>query len=492
MRELIGHAAGICHGTGGRHFAWFARLLESHMDGICAHALHPVTSGKVEGANNMIKTLRRKHHGLPDDEYLFLRIMDASRKKQRWPPSTPLNAQKSAKSLNTCLSHGGNGIMQTVHSAGNPCERMQYDESMRRAGAANSECRNRWVRGGIAMMKADIHDVARAAGVSISTVSRSFTHPEMVSEQTRRRVLEVASRMGYAISRSAGAIKTGRTNRVALLMNESITSWFNVNVFAGINRVLHAEGYDIAIWDHIDKAADRHEFFETLPVRRNVDAVFVASFATDETEVAQLRSIHVPLIGINTPSAESLDASIGIDDREGMATAARHLIALGHRSLAYVGSEPAASLGASIDDRQAGFERACADAQAAGKDLSWQVIRVPRGAEFVDVALSELLALEEFPDAICCQIDMLTIPLMRGLAKYGRVAPRDYSIIGFDDHDMAEMMDLTTMRQEPCAMGRAAAGKALALMSGQPLAVPHETLHAQLVLRGTDAPYHAA
>ena len=52
MRELIGHAAGICHGTGGRHFAWFARLLESRMDGICAHALHPVTSGKVEGANN--------------------------------------------------------------------------------------------------------------------------------------------------------------------------------------------------------------------------------------------------------------------------------------------------------------------------------------------------------------------------------------------------------------------------------------------------------
>ena len=86
MRELIEHAAGICHGTGGRHFAWFARLLESHMDGICAHALHPVTSGKVEGANNMIKTLRRKHHGLPDDEYLFLRIMDASRKKQRWQP----------------------------------------------------------------------------------------------------------------------------------------------------------------------------------------------------------------------------------------------------------------------------------------------------------------------------------------------------------------------------------------------------------------------
>lgn len=85
-REPVEHAAGICHGTGDRHFAWFARLLESHMDGIRAHALHPVTSGKVEGTNNMIKTLRRKHYGLPDDEYLFLKIMDASRKKQRWQP----------------------------------------------------------------------------------------------------------------------------------------------------------------------------------------------------------------------------------------------------------------------------------------------------------------------------------------------------------------------------------------------------------------------
>lgn len=56
------------------------------MDGIRAHALHPVTSGKVEGTNNMIKTLRRKHYGLPDDEYLFLKIMDASRKNNDGSP----------------------------------------------------------------------------------------------------------------------------------------------------------------------------------------------------------------------------------------------------------------------------------------------------------------------------------------------------------------------------------------------------------------------
>ena len=84
MRELVGFAADVCRETGDAHFAWFARLLEGHMDGICAHARFPVTSGRVEGTNNMIKTLRRRHYGLPDDEYFFLKAMDASRRKYRW------------------------------------------------------------------------------------------------------------------------------------------------------------------------------------------------------------------------------------------------------------------------------------------------------------------------------------------------------------------------------------------------------------------------
>jgi len=73
----------ICRGTGNRHFLWFSNMLEERKDGIVSHAVHRISSGKVEGTNNMIKTLRRQGYGYPDDEYFFLKIFDASRAKLR-------------------------------------------------------------------------------------------------------------------------------------------------------------------------------------------------------------------------------------------------------------------------------------------------------------------------------------------------------------------------------------------------------------------------
>ena len=87
------------------------------------------------------------------------------------------------------------------------------------------------------MDRAGIREVAKAAGVSISTVSRAFTRPELVSERTRRKVLETADKLDFNISRSATSLKSGQSYRVAMLMNEEITSWFNTEVFAGIESV---------------------------------------------------------------------------------------------------------------------------------------------------------------------------------------------------------------------------------------------------------------
>ena len=80
MRACMGEVVAVCRGTGDRHFEWFARLVEGHMEGIVAHARHQISSGKVEGTNGMIKQLRRAGYGYPDDEYFFLKIFDASRR----------------------------------------------------------------------------------------------------------------------------------------------------------------------------------------------------------------------------------------------------------------------------------------------------------------------------------------------------------------------------------------------------------------------------
>ena len=69
-----------CRALENKHFTWFANLLENHLEGICNYAHFHITTGKVEGTNNMIKTLRRRHYGLPDDDYFFLKIMDESRR----------------------------------------------------------------------------------------------------------------------------------------------------------------------------------------------------------------------------------------------------------------------------------------------------------------------------------------------------------------------------------------------------------------------------
>lgn len=338
------------------------------------------------------------------------------------------------------------------------------------------------------MDKHGIREVAKAAGVSISTVSRAFAHPELLSEKTRNRVLETAKKLDYNISRSATSLKSGQTFRVALLMNESITSWFNTQVFAGIDSVFHPEGYDVSLYQHIDSASTRRAFFEELPVRRNVDAVFVASFAIEPEEVEQLRRMNVPIVGINTPSVEGFDASISINDEVGMYTAAQHLINLGHKHIVYTCSEAAPSISSSIDDRAHGFIRAC---QEAGDSIEWSVVSVPRGPEFADAALSALLAMPQFPDGICCQMDMMAIPLLLKLQRYGHTTPRDYSIIGFDDSPYADTVNLTTMRQDPYEMGRMAAKKALALMNNETLENAHEIVQPAIRLRGTDAVYTA-
>ena len=285
------------------------------------------------------------------------------------------------------------------------------------------------------MDKAGIREVAKAAGVSISTVSRAFAHPEVVSEKTRHKVLQAADQLDFNISRSAAALKSGQTFRVALLMNEEITSWFNTQIFAGINSIMHDAGYDISVFQHIDTADMRRKFFTDLPVRRNVDAVFVASFAIDEKEVEQLKRIRVPIIGINTPSIDGFDASISIDDENGMYTATQHLLNLGHKHIVYACSAASESMDSSIDARGRGFiprlrkRREDARTQLAGGHRAART-RVRR---FGAVGAARA---GRVPRRICCQIDMMAIPLMLKLERYGRRTPRDYSIIGFDDSPM--------------------------------------------------------
>lgn len=166
-------------------------------------------------------------------------------------------------------------------------------------------------------MATSIQDVAREAGVSISTVSRSFTRPDLCRPDPRARARHRRQTQFLTLPLGCGPEIRPRL-RIAVLMSGHIRLWFTASVIEGLNEVLHTQGYDISVFQ-ISSIEERKEFFEMLPVRRNADAVIVASFDIDNNEIAQLASVGVPIVGINSvePEARGFTAAVNIDDVQG-------------------------------------------------------------------------------------------------------------------------------------------------------------------------------
>ena len=135
-------------------------------------------------------------------------------------------------------------------------------------------------------------------------------------------------------------------------------------------------------------AAERHDFFADLPVRRNADAVIVSSFDIEPAEVERLKHMHVPIVGINIPSTDGFDAGVSIDDYAATRSAIEHLIALGHRHIAFVGSAPTeTNMRYSAEARLQGV----IDAAAAHPGIELTPLSIQRGLGESNAALNAVL-----------------------------------------------------------------------------------------------------
>ena len=332
-------------------------------------------------------------------------------------------------------------------------------------------------------MKSSIQDVAQLAHVSISTVSRSFTRPDLVSKATRDKVMKAADELNFSISRSAAALKTGRALRIAVLISGRLNLWFSSSIMEGLNESFHDEGYDISIYQ-MSSAEERRAFFDMLPVRRNVDAVIVISFDIDSNEIRQLRSVDVPIIGINSslPEERGFNAAVRIDDKQGSELAARHLITLGHRDIAYIRTDREVTLHFSVQGRFDSIITCC-----KSNGVEPRVFVTDEGKNNISKVVTQLLSSDHMPTAIACQEDGIAIPLLFQLERNGFTIPNDISIIGYDDSTYARDLGLTTIRQTPVEMAHEAARMTLALIDKQPLDEPFKTFPAQLIVRSTTA-----
>lgn len=246
--------------------------------------------------------------------------------------------------------------------------------------------------------QATIHDVANKAKVSPATVSRSFSRPDLVAANTRNRVLEIAKSMDFSIAKSSGRLRSGKSNKVALLFPGSSATWFHSQIIEGLNSVLHEQGYDLSLC-RIHNVHDQELYFKELPTRKNVDAVVVPSFNVGEEGTKRLRRLNVPIAGINIQSKSGLTIGTFINDCNIMKKIAKHLISLGHRNIVYIGFTPSSTLQFSAGTRLTGFLDACAESPYHIKKtlVSLDEENVTEDMLHTDSVVSTILNLPEKP-----------------------------------------------------------------------------------------------
>lgn len=332
--------------------------------------------------------------------------------------------------------------------------------------------------------EATMADVAQRAGVSVSTVSRTLRGLSSVSPQTRKRVEKAARELSFAVSRSASSLVTGKTGRVAVL-TPHLDSWFLGAALSGVSQVLREADLDLLVYS-VPDLAERTAFFDRLPARRNADALLVVSFDLTPQERARLDELGMPVIFISQHAPGR--PSVYIDDADGARRGMRHLLNLGHRRIAFLQSSDDTGFYWSSQARLTGYRQALEEAGLVyDEDLvHYPVARQRRG---IGEAVGHLLSLRHPPTAVFAESDEVAIEVISVLRAARIDVPGHMSVLGFDDHQLAEWLDLTTVAQPVVDIGRTAAELARSIIE-DPDADParHRVFPTRVIPRGSTAP----
>lgn len=332
-------------------------------------------------------------------------------------------------------------------------------------------------------MTVSITDVARAAGVSTSTVSRALRGRPGVSDEVRAQIAAVAAQLGYTASRSASSLASGRTFTIGVIA-PYIGRWFFGTVLDAAEKVFSAAGYDVLLYN-LGTPETRKRFFTRLPVRKRVDAV-LSLLIPDEEEAAALRSLDVPLASTVGGARDGFSV-VGIDDHAGATSAVRHLVNLGHRRIGMISGASEPLHWTTPVARRRAYLDVLADAGIEhDPELEADGGYTVEGGE---QAMTELLAASRPPTAVFAQSDEMAMGALRALRRHRLRVPDDVSVVGFDDHELAEVIGLTTVAQPVTGQGAEAARLLLERLDAPDAEPPgHVQMPIRLILRETTAP----
>jgi DNA-binding LacI/PurR family transcriptional regulator len=340
-----------------------------------------------------------------------------------------------------------------------------------------------------------MQDIARAAGVSQSTVSRVLTgapNAIPINPATRERILEVAHQMRYRPNPLARGLRGARTMLLGVIVRE-ITDPFFAGTIDAISTEANRRGYNVVL-GHAHGRTEEAIALRAVLETRHCDAILLVGDTSEQPRIMQeLRDSNFPLVGLWQGTRPMPGTSVvGVDNRAGIEGMMTHLLGLGHRRIAFVGGAfSEGQLIGDIGERRAAFlERAAAEGLAIPESYVRDARNTLAGGA---QALRELMELPERPTAIMASTDVLAIGALHAACGVGIDVPGEVSIVGFDDLPMAEYTTpaLTTVHM-PIAQMAAAGVKAAVEEQSGPEAVTLRILKPDLVIRDSSGPVAAA
>jgi DNA-binding LacI/PurR family transcriptional regulator len=342
----------------------------------------------------------------------------------------------------------------------------------------------------VAKRRPTIADVAARAGVSQGAVSFALNGRAGVAPETRQRILDAASELGWRPSHRARSLSTSRAFALGLVLARPPelfgTDPFFPSFVSGVETILAESGQALVLQVVPDAEAERAGY-QRLAGEGRVDGVILSDLRRADPRIALLTELGLPAVTLNRPEIDSPFPAVCQDDRPGVAALVEHLISLGHKHIAHVCGPPDFLHSA---NRLAAWSAALADAGLAEGPVVAADFTAAGGA----AATRELLTMRQPPTAIVYGNDLMAVSGLAVAQQLGFSVPDQLSVTGFDDIELAEYVHppLTTVAINAFRWGQAAASTLLDLVDGRSTADVVLAKGELVVRRSTGRPRAAA
>jgi DNA-binding LacI/PurR family transcriptional regulator len=320
-----------------------------------------------------------------------------------------------------------------------------------------------------------IKDIAKALGLSTSTVSRALRDSYEISPETKKLVLEYAEKNKYHPNPIALSLKERRSRSIGVIVCEIANSFFS-QVINGIESIAYNNGYNVIIAQSRE-SYDREMLNLQFLTSRSIDGLII-SISTETTDFTYFKELHqkgLPIVFFDRIVSEIETHKVIADNYKGAYDATVHLINCGYRRIAAISNPALLSI---TKERLAGYKAALAD---NGIEVDETLIKYCQHGGMivseVEEVVNELFKLDQKPDAIFASADKLTTGCLRILKSKGLKVPDDMGLIGFSNTDLTELLDppLSIIKQPAFEMGEVTMNLLLQLIESKRPVLDFET-----------------